>query len=101
MNDVINEYKADSLPIDVNPQYQPTEEELEQLSPKNRLFIEQLILIELSNERIKRCIRDYYNAYMQRSQWVRESLLYINDLTKYEKDLIDEWEHLFLIIKRI
>lgn len=99
MNDIGNEYKADSLPIDVDPQYQPTEDELEQLSPKNRLFIEQLRLIALKDERIKRCVRDYYNAYQQRSQWVRESLLYIDDLTKYENILVDEWNRLFLIMK--
>lgn len=97
--DVGSEYKADSLPIDVDPLYQPTDEELEALTPKNRIFIEQLNLIALSHDRLKRCIRDYYNAYRQRSQWVRESLLYINDLTKYENMLVDEWERLFVIMK--
>ncbi len=99
MFDIGSEYKADSLPIDVDPLYEPSEEELKQLSPKDRLFIEQLRLIELSNKRIKRCVREYFNAYQQRSQWVRESLLYVYDLTKYEKNLIDEWERLFLIME--
>lgn len=97
--DIGSEYKADSLPIDVDPFYQPTDEELEALSPQNRIFIEQLNLIALSHDRLKRCIRDYYNAYRQRSQWVRESLLFIDDLTKYEKALIDEWDRLFIIMK--
>jgi len=99
MFDVGSEYKADSLPIDVNPFYQPTDEELETLSPENRIFIEQLNLIALSHDRLKRCIRDYYNAYRQRSQWVRENLLFIDDLTKYENILIDEWDRLFVIMK--
>ena len=97
--DVGSEYKADSLPIDVDPFYQPTDEELKALSPENRIFIEQLNLIALSHDRLKRCIRDYYNAFRQRSQWVRESLLFIDDLTKYEDMLIDEWERQFLIMK--
>jgi len=97
--DVGSEYKADSLPIDVDPLYQPTDEELGALLPENRIFIEQLNLIALSNDRLKRCIRDYYNAYRQRSQWVRENLLFVDDLVKYEADLIDEWERLFLIMK--
>lgn len=99
MYDVGSEYKADSLPIDVNPLYEPTEEEMNQLLPGNRIFIEQLKLISVSNDRIKRCIRDYYNAYCQRSQWVRENLLYVDDLTKYENELIDEWNRLFLVMK--
>lgn len=97
--DVGSEYKADSLPIDVDPFYQPTDEELAALSPENRIFIEQLNLIALSHDRLKRCIRDYYNAFRQRSQWVRESLLFIDDLTKYENVLIDEWDRLFSIMK--
>lgn len=99
MNDIGSEYKADSLPIDVDPYYQPTDYELDQLPPENRIFIEQLGLIAISNSRLKRCIRDYYNAYCQRSQWVREQLLFINDLEKYENRLVDEWNRLFLIMK--
>lgn len=99
MNDIGGEYKADSLPIDVDPYYQPTDYELDQLPPENRIFIKQLSLIAISNSRLKRCIRDYYNAYYQRSQWVREQLLFINDLEKYESRLIDEWNRLFLIMK--
>ena len=97
--DVSSEYKADSLPIDVDPLYQPTDKELDALSSENRIFIKQLNLIALSSDRLKRCIRDYYNAYRQRSLWVRENLLFIDDLTKYETDLFDEWNRLFLVMK--
>jgi hypothetical protein len=97
--DIGSEYKADSLPIDVDPYYQPTDQELEALSLQDGIFIKQLNLVALSHERLKRCIRDYYNAYRQRSQWVRESLLFIDDLTKYERALQDEWERLFNIMK--
>lgn len=99
MNDIGGEYKVDSLPIDVDPYYQPTDHELDQLTPENRIFIKQLGLIAISNDRLKRCIRDYYNAYRQRSQWVREQLLFVNDLKEYENRLIDEWNRLFLIMK--
>jgi hypothetical protein len=100
MFDIGSEYKADSLPIDFNSQDQPTEEELMKLSSENRLFIEQLRLIELSNQLLKRCIREYYNAYRQRSKWLREELLYVDDLQKYEDALIDEWNRLFLIMQQ-
>ncbi|MBF4693975.1 ABC-three component system protein [Fusibacter ferrireducens] len=97
--DIGSEYKADSLPIDIDIYYEPTAEDLSALPEQDRIFIEQLKLISVSNDRLKLCIRDYYNAYMQRSRWVRESLLYLDDLSKYENLLVDEWKRLFLIMK--
>ena len=97
--DISNEYKADSLPIDIEEYYNPTKEELESLDIGDKLFIEQLNLISFSNNRLNRCIRDYYNAYRQRSLWIRENLLFVNDLEKYEARLIDEWNRLYLIME--
>ena len=97
--DIGSDYKNDSLPIDIDPYYEPTDKEIEELLPQNKIFIEQLNLVSISSRRLKRCIKDYYNAYQQRSKWVREQLLYINDLDEYEKALIDEWERLFLMMQ--
>jgi hypothetical protein len=97
--DIGGEYQADSLPIDVDFTYNPTKDELSHVSPNNRIFIEQLKLIMLSDSMIKRCIRDYYNAFRQRSLWVREQLLLVNELSDYEILLIDEWNRLFLIMQ--
>lgn len=96
--DIGGEYQVDSLPIDIDYTYEPTDQELEQLSQNKRIFIEQLKLIMLSDNRIKRCIRDYYNAFRQRSLWVREQLLLVNELSDYETFLIDEWNRLFLVM---
>lgn len=95
VNDKGSEYKVESLPINVDINYQPNEEELSELSGEERIFIEQLRLIALSDDKIRRCIKDYYNAYKQRSQWVREQVIYTDDLTKYEERLKREWERLF------
>ncbi|NCB42204.1 MAG: hypothetical protein EOM59_06250 [Clostridia bacterium] len=97
--DVGSGYKLDSLPIDIDAYYDPTESEINELIPENRIFIEQLNLISLSNDRLKRCIREYYNAFRQRSIWVREQLLLANELQEYEALLIDEWNRLFEIMK--
>ena len=97
--DIGSEYKADSLPIDVDAYYDPSESELNELIPENRIFIEQLKLISLSSGRLQRCIRDYYNAFRQRSLWVREQLLLANELQDYEALLIDEWNRHFTIMK--
>ena len=97
--DIGSQYKADSLPIDIDFYYDPSDDEMDELSPENRIFIEQLKLISISNDRLKRCIRDYYNAFRQRSLWVREQLLFVNELAEYEAALIDEWNRLYLIMK--
>lgn len=97
--DIGSGYKSDSLPIDVDAYYEPSETELNELIPENRIFIEQLKLVALSDERLSRCIRDYYNAFRQRSLWVREQLLLVNELQEYEASLIDEWQRLFTIMK--
>ena len=39
MYDIGSEYKVDSLPIDVNPYYEPTQEELDLLPTEKRVFI--------------------------------------------------------------
>lgn len=41
-------------------------------------------------------LQDYYKAFRQRAKWVRNDLLYLNELDNYERRLIDEWEHCFI-----
>lgn len=97
--EISSSYYENSLPITVDSMIFPSEEELEALGTDTQVFIEQLKLIVLSNERIKRAIRDYYHAYRQRAKWVREDLLYIDELESYETRLVDEWQRLFEISK--
>ena len=97
--EIASSYHRDSLPITVDPLAFPSETDLNELGPDNQIFIEQLNLITLSEGRIKRAIRDYYHAYQQRARWVREDLLYIDELEIYEAKLIDEWQRLFEISK--
>lgn len=91
-----DEYSEDNLPIDT-----PIldEVETENLPEKDRVFYEQLRLICLSNKRINLAIRDYYRAFRQRSNWIRDDLLYINELDRYEERLTDEWQRMFLVMQ--
>ena len=91
-----DEYSEDNLPIDV-----PIldEVELENLPEKDHIFYEQLRLICLSNKRINLAIRDYYRAFSQRANWIRDDLIYINDLDRYEERLTDEWQRMFLTMQ--
>ena len=89
---VSQEYSDDNLPIDIFDVYNIQETDL---STSERIFYEQLKLICLGSHRMQTALRDYYRAFKQRANWVRNDLLYINELEKYEQRLIDEWDHAF------
>lgn len=86
------EYSDDDLPIDV------FDVDLENIQPSDNenILCEQLKLLNFKNHRMQRVLRDYYRAFQQRANWVRNDLLYMNELEKYESELIDEWEHCFI-----
>lgn len=86
------QYAPDNLPIDIG---EFSDMELSELGAEDMLFYKQLKLICLGNKSLQIAIRDYYRAFKQRANWVRNDLLYVNELDKYEQRLIDEWEHVF------
>lgn len=91
-----DEYTEDNLPIDT-----PILDniKIENLPENERIFYEQLRLICLSNARINIAVRDYYRAFKQRANWIRDDLLYIDELDRYEERLVDEWQRLFLTMQ--
>ncbi|MFD1851050.1 ABC-three component system protein [Oceanobacillus bengalensis] len=96
INDLQEQFQRDNLPIDFLDLVAPQEDELDE---KDKIFIEQLRLVAVGNKRIEKAISDYYRAFHQRSKWVRDELLMIDELDKYEERLIDEWERKFEIMK--
>lgn len=89
---VSQEYADDNLPIDI---WDVDDLQEGDFSDNEKIFHEQLKLICLGNRRMQLALRDYYRAFKQRASWVRNDLLYVNELEQYEKRLIDEWEHAF------
>lgn len=89
---VSQEYSDDNLPIDI---FDIDDLQESNLSASEKIFCEQLKLICIGNHRMQTALRDYYRAFNQRANWVRNDLLYVNELEKYEQRLIDEWEHAF------
>jgi hypothetical protein len=89
MNDLREQFKEDNLPIDV------LDIEIEHSAFLNEQFVHQLKIIDIGNPRIRIAIREYFRAFEQRSRWVREDLLLVGELSKYEKKLIEEWGILF------
>ncbi|WED55003.1 MULTISPECIES: ABC-three component system protein [Exiguobacterium] len=95
LHDLQEQFSRDNLPIDFFNAIVPTEKELKE---DERIFVEQLKLIEISNRRIEKAISDYYKAFKQRSKWIRDDLIIIDELNSYEERLIDEWERKFEIM---
>lgn len=89
---VSQEYADDNLPIDI---LDIDDLQESNFSANEKIFHEQLKLICLGNHRMQLALRDYYRAFWQRASWVRNDLLYVNELGQYEQRLIDEWEHAF------
>lgn len=58
----------------------------------DRMFVEQLKAIGVSAGRIDIAIRNYYRAFEQRAQWARLELLQFDEVERYEKKLVEEWE---------
>ena len=92
IREIAEEYTSDNLPIDIDF----TEDiAIGNLSDKERVFCEQLKLIAVRENRLKIAIRNYYRAFSQRSKWIKDDLLYIDELEDYERKLVEEWENLF------
>lgn len=89
------EYANDNLPIDI---FDLGYTQADEMSAYDKTFYQQLKLICLGNHHLKVAVNDYYRAFNQRASWVRNNLLYIDELDKYERRLIDEWEREFAIM---
>ena len=81
------QFKSNALPI---------HEEIQSAIPdltcySNWPFVKQLRLIKIGEKRIQLATKFFYQAFEQRSRWVREDLLVDNDLNKYDSTLIEEW----------
>jgi hypothetical protein len=95
LDDVRDALKRDALPTDME-HVDPPEYELEALN--EMLFVRQLRTVGVGNNRIQFAKRDYYRAFTQRSQWTRQNLLFDNEVAKFEKTLVEEWQPRFAVM---
>lgn len=90
--EITRQYGDDNLPIEF---WDLEEVEEAELDPKDRVFLEQLRLLQYQSATLRIALKDYYKASMQRSSWLRQGLVYANELDTYEHRLKDAWEHAF------
>ena len=65
----------------------------------DRHFIRQLRLIGVSQARLRYAQADHYRAFTQRSRWVKEQLLGLEETMAYETRLVDAWSERFEIMR--
>jgi hypothetical protein len=94
MSELREQFKQDNLPIDGDLVTFMLNDEIHAAHADYR-FVYQLKLIDAGKKRVAAAIRDFYRASEQRSRWLREELLLVGDLTRYESKLVEEWELVF------
>ncbi|AUX40167.1 hypothetical protein SOCE26_015660 [Sorangium cellulosum] len=94
MSELREQFKQDNLPID-DDLLAFTLDDATHAAHDDYRFVHQLRLIDAGRKRVAAAIRDFYRAYEQRSRWLREDLLLVGDLSRYEGKLVEEWELVF------
>jgi len=94
MSELREQFKQDNLPID-DDLLAFTLDDATHAAHEGYQFVHQLRLIDAGKKRVAAAIRDFYRAYEQRSRWLREDLLLVGDLSRYEGKLVEEWELVF------
>ena len=89
LDDIRDGLKRDALPFEME-NVEPSAGELAAFDEMR--FVKQLQSIGVGGLRLEYAKRDFYRASAQRSRWVRESLLFDDEVRRFEQRLIEEWQ---------
>ena len=92
LDDIRESLKRDALPFDMEDA-DPSQEELDMLDEMR--FVRQLQCIGIGANRLQYAKRDFYRASAQRSQWARQKLLVDDEVGRFDRTLIEEWQPRF------
>ena len=92
LDDIRDGLKRDALPLDMEHAV-PSAAELASFDEMR--FVKQLQSVGIGGVRLEYAKRDFYRASAQRSRWVRESLLFDDEVGRFEHRLIEEWQPRF------
>lgn len=98
MSDLREQFKHEALPIDEDLRYFMLDEATH-LAHSGSTFVRQIELSKADIMRVTGAIRDYYKAFEQRSRWLREELVFVGEIRRYERRLVEEWEIAFASVK--
>jgi hypothetical protein len=96
VHDLREQFQRDALPDDFLQAPIPTEVVRHD---DERVFIRQLQLVQVMANRIRTAQEDHYRAFAQRSRWVRDNLVDLDEVSKFETRLFEEWKHKYEIMQ--
>jgi hypothetical protein len=91
VDELREQFKRDALPIDEDI----LAAQVDASEYADSVFVRQLHLIGVGAPRVLAAIREYFRAYAHRSQWMREDLLLVGEIDRYERQLVEEWDLVF------
>lgn len=92
LDEIRESLKREALPLTMDDA-EVSDAELSKL--EDFRFVQQLRGVGLGRGRVELAKRDYYRAFAQRSHWVRESLVLDDEVSRFERTLIEEWQPRF------
>jgi C-terminal domain 7 of the ABC-three component (ABC-3C) systems len=92
IQDIRDQFGPENLPRDPDL---PDPDEVTVAGFQTRVFVRQLELIASTQEQLALAIRDYYRAFTQRSRWLRRDLVGVDEIDRFEANLVDEWRFVF------
>lgn len=99
LDEVRDGFARGNLPVDF-ASADPTAEHL--AAYEATTFVTQVRLVDNSADAVTRAKRNYYRAFEQRSRWLRELLIVNDEITRYDKALIEEIEpHITMMLSEL
>ena len=90
-----DDYAADRLPTLVERSDWQAAQQEGGVDYSERFFVHQLRWVNLGRRELEKAMMDYYRAYNQAVAWADNDLIGLDELARYQADLVDEWERLF------
>lgn len=91
LQQISEQYFVDNLPITFD---ELTQDQVDITSylDNDFLFVQKMKHIRIRDTQLQRSIFDFFRAYNQRVEWLKSNLVTSEEISKFEKKLIDEWE---------
>ncbi len=95
VDEIRSQFGRDRLPDDLLHESIP-EDVID--TTEESVFVRQLTLIRISAARLRLAQEDHYRAFAQRSRWVKDKLVGLDEMVRYETRLVTCWKERFLIM---
>lgn len=93
ISDIRDQFTRDNLPTLV--ELADVDSDLVEQMYRMHPFVQQMQWVAFPPRNLKKSIIDYYRACTHSVRWIEEGLISPTELTRFEHELIDEWEREF------